>query len=99
VANERGIWSRGGVNSMSDLAIIITAISLFAIVVATAVYGVRKMSEASDRLATSYSALAASVHAMVDTPAPTAADDSAALNAVSDQMDALKGTVDAKVAS
>jgi hypothetical protein len=59
----------------------------------------RTMSAASDRLAASVSALTTSVDAVLAKLATTPADDTAAVTAAADAVDALKAKVDAALAT
>lgn len=74
------------------------AITALVILGALHLYGVLRMSAATDRLSASANALSASVDAAVSAiqniPAGT---DDAAINAVSDQLDGLKSKLDAVV--
>ena len=59
--------------------------------------GLHRMSQATDRLASSIVALTNSVDALIAKPAPH--PDDAAVNAAADAVDALKAKVDAAVAA
>lgn len=75
---------------------LVLAITCLAVVLGFFARGFHKMSQATDRLNASVSALATSVDALI---AKAPADDSPVVSAAADAVDLLKAKVDAAVAA
>lgn len=76
------------------------AITIVGLLLAVAIYaGARLMSAATDRLTASMTALSGSVTTAVNALKVDPTGDAAAINAVSDQLDSMKSSLDAATAA